>query len=138
MYYKDIFNTYINKNINLLDNEIDLHLSVEEQVLKSSKNSREIYDNDRQKLAILTKLGYINKVLYYRGYKIGIEMKYYKNYLKLSNSLSLLNKDDVKDIIQQVSDRLNELYSYNIYPNDLSIDNILINILIRLALANHI
>ncbi len=127
IYYKDIINTYANKNINLLDNEISLNLSVEKQVLKSSKNSREIYDNDRQKLAILTKLGYINKVLYYRGYKIGIEMNYYKNYLKLSKSLNLLKKDDVKDIIQKISDKLNELYSYNIYPNDLSIDNILIN-----------
>ena len=118
IYYKDIYDVYSSKDINLLDDIIERH----------KKIKTDFYDNERQKLELLTQMGYISKVLYYRGYKIGIEMPYYKGYVSLYDAKEKLSQDERSQVLGQVRNRLDALMTANIYPEDLSCSSVLVNL----------
>ena len=127
IYYKDIFNTYAKKDINELDDEIDILISV----YKASGvdvNVQEIRENERKKLEYLYKIGLLKRILTYKGYMIGIEMQYYRDYLSLKEARYFLNKEDYQQILDRIRKKLDEFMANNIFPQDLSRNNILINI----------
>jgi len=127
IYYKDIFNTYAQKNIDALDDDINLLIKVYEENA-SNKTVQETRENERKKLEYLYKIGLVRRVLTYKGYIIGIEMNYYKDYIPLSRARDFLERDDYKKILYQIRTKLDELLKNNIFPEDLSRSNILINI----------
>lgn len=128
LYYKDFFEAFRTKDISKLDDEIDtIRLSKEERIQYSS-NAKEIYENDLTKLELLIQMGYLKNILYYRGYKIGVEMRYYKDYLDLTLAVEKLNKEQIKIVIKQIREKLDQLLKMNIYPRDLSSSNIMVNV----------
>lgn len=118
IYYKDIYDVYSSKDINLLDDIIERH----------KKIKTDLYDNERQKLELLTQMGYITKVLYYKGYKIAVEMKLYKDYVMLYDAIRQLDKIKKELVYFKIKNKMAELINNNIYPIDLSTANILINL----------
>lgn len=118
IYYKDIYEIYSSKDINLLDDIIDRH----------KKIKTDLYDNERQKLELLTQMGYITKVLNYNGYKIAVEMKLYKDYVMLYDAIRQLDKIKKELVYYKIKNKMAELINNNIYPIDLSTANILINL----------
>lgn len=128
IYYKDIFDAYASKDINKLDYLIECQLSVQKTLLEISSDCKEVEEMTRKKLELLSEIGYINKVLYYKGYKIGIEMNIHKNYIKLHKAINKLSKDEKEIITQKIDNKLDELINNNIFPIDLSSSNILINL----------
>lgn len=131
IYYKDIFDAYQKDDISLLDPEIDRRLSTEKEMLEKEcgvVDYKAVYENNRTKLELLTQMGYISKVLYYRGYKIGIEMPYYKGYVSLYDAKEKLSQDERSQVLGQVRNRLDALMTANIYPEDLSCSSVLVNL----------
>lgn len=128
IYYKDIYKTFVSKNINNIDDEINTRLDIQNESIKLSLLNKEMYENSITKLELLSQLGYINKVLYYKGYKIGIEMKNYQNYKSLCDAAMYLDMDGIKIIIDIIRLKLDELLTLNIFPRDLTSNNILVDI----------
>lgn len=118
IYYKDIYDVYSSKDINLLDDIIERH----------KKIKTDFYDNERQKLELLTQMGYITKVLYYKGYKIAVEMKLYKDYVMLYDAIRHLDTNKKELVYFKIKNKMSELINNNIYPIDLSTANILVNL----------
>ena len=118
IYYKDIYDVYSSKDINLLDDIIERH----------KKIKTDFYDNERQKLELLTQMGYITKVLYYKGYKIAVEMKLYKDYVMLYDAIRQLDTNKKELVYFKIKNKMSELINNNIYPIDLSTANILVNL----------
>ena len=118
IYYKDIYDVYSSKDINLLDDIIERH----------KKIKTDLYDNERQKLELLTQMGYITKVLYYKGYKIAVEMKLYKDYVMLYDAIRQLDTNKKELVYFKIKNKMSELINNNIYPIDLSTANILVNL----------
>ena len=118
IYYKDIYDVYSSKDINLLDDIIERH----------KKIKTDFYDNERQKLKLLTQMGYITKVLYYKGYKIAVEMKLYKDYVMLYDAIRQLDTNKKELVYFKIKNKMSELINNNIYPIDLSTANILVNL----------
>ena len=127
IYYKDIFNTYAKRDINALDDDINLLIKVYEDT-SSDKNTQEIRENERKKLEYLHKIGLVKRVLTYKGYMIGIEMNYYEDYIPLNKARDYLEKENYTEVLYRIRTKLDEFLKNNIFPQDLSRSNILINI----------
>ena len=125
LYYKDIFDGFSRKDMDLIDEEIDTRVEIEKYL---DENDSELSYLENRKLELLIEKGFIKEVLMYRNYKIGIIMKYYKGYDTLGFVAKLLDKKEKIIVLKKVRKILDDLLKANIFPQDLSIANILVNI----------
>ena len=124
IYYKDVFNTYITKNILKLDEEIYIN-----KMLKNyNVDSNQLNEKDRLKLEKLYELNLINGIILYQNYHIGTLIPYYQDYKSLTSIVSFLTKEELLIILRRVQEYLDYLINNNIYPTDIREDNILIRI----------
>ena len=124
IYYKDIYKFYKSADFTDLDQYIDILLSVKKP---NTINEQEMYENNNKKLELLMQMGLIQKILNYRGYKLGVIMKYYKGFLDLYDASLILNKALIEIILKKIRKQLDIFISNNIFISDLSSSNILVN-----------
>ena len=129
MYYKDYFDTFYYKDIEKLDEEIERHIKVEEEVKEMFPNRITRMDNLVSKINHLEKTSsndLIKGIATYKNWPIGIFMEYYKDYNKLTNVFKNLNKNEQSKILFLVRNKLKGLYKNGVFPLDLKEDNILV------------
>lgn len=126
IYYKDFFETYFTKDENKLDTEVEQWLNFEKITNSDLKNSS-------KRLEVLKKLletksrDLITGVLSYNGVLVGIEMKYYEDYISLASVSKTVSNEDLDKYLSESYNLISDLMSHNIVPRDIKEDNILIN-----------
>lgn len=124
LYYKNIERTYEDRNEDLLDEEIEMkkkHLEEIDGYLEYTSPIEEKKNN------LLFEIGYLNAVVMYNGYKIGVLLNYYKDYQKIGLLYDKLSNDEKIIVLNNVKKYLEFLISKGIYPNDIWQDNVLVN-----------
>ena len=128
IYYKDFFETYFTKDENKLDAEV-------EQWLNFEKITNSDLKNPSKRLEVLNKLletksrDLITGVLSYNGILVGIEMRYYKDYISLASVSKTVSNEDLDKYLSESYNLISDLMSHNIVPRDIKEDNILINLI---------
>ena len=128
IYYKDFFETYFTKDENKLDAEVEQWLNIEKIINSDLKNPS-------KKLEVLNKLletksrDLITGVLSYNGVLVGIEMKYYEDYISLASVSKTVSNEDLDKYLSKSYNLISDLMSHNIVPRDIKEDNILINLI---------
>lgn len=128
IYYKDIFRFFTSKNIDDLNNEVDINLYVESEML-------EIRSDYVTKLNRLVNIGnclnradcsLMKGIVLYHGYPIGILLNYYKGYVNLGEIFEKLDGQSQLIVINKVKFMLFRLFEYGVYPLDLKESNVLV------------
>ena len=129
IYYKDIFETYHNKDITKLDEEIILKNKVEKETLQLGiikKNKLEEMKNKIKQLETTKSSGLIKGLATYNDCLIGVFLEYYKEYEKLSLIFDKLNKQQQEKVLKKSGRILGDLFKHGIFPRDIKEDNILV------------
>lgn len=126
IYYKDLIITYTSRDVNELDNEVDTLLEIEHITnfgLRNPKSCLEkflrLQDTASNKL--------ITNILSYKGLLVGVEMKYYKDFLELNEVLELLDEKSLKKCLNRILYLIKDLLNNNIIVRDIKENNILVN-----------
>lgn len=129
IYYKELIDTYISKDFNYLDEEIDIKISVKEELLDDNilPNQKEIDDLIQKKYELLYQEGLLKGLVYYRGILVGILMNYYKDYITLTEIFNTLDSNTKILLLNKAKEKLKHFINNNLYPMDLKEDNILVN-----------
>ncbi len=129
LYYKDFIDGYIDRNIDTFENNILRNIEVEKIMFESKmidNRKLEMLVNNFSKLKI-TKCGdLIQGIVTYKEYPIGILLRNYVCYNKLSDIYNHLLKVDLEWIFGEIKRLLNDLEEYGIYPGDIKEDNVLV------------
>ena len=126
IYYRDFIKTYINKDKDFLDNEVNSLLEIEKL---TNFGLRDPYKkiNDLSRLLATKSSNLITGVLSYNGLLVGIQMNYLKDYITLKE-ISLRVKDSQLDIyLNKAYELVCDLLMDNIVPTDVKDNNILVN-----------
>lgn len=121
IYYKEVIDTYLSKDPNKLDQEIE-----------TNKRVREMHDTDelerieQSKMKYLFEIGLLKGVLTYNGYKIGVLLNYYKDYTELAEISNNLSIDSLHFVMEKIKEKLKDMMQNGIFPRDLKEDNILV------------
>lgn len=127
IYYKDYADAFITRNPDKIDELIDFY-----HYSKSIINS-----NLRNPIDALFKFKELEKtksnnlitgVLSYKGIFVGVEMKYFENYITLKEATKSINIKDLNIYLNKASVLISDLISHNILPSDIKEDNILVNL----------
>lgn len=122
VHYKTFFDTYIQKDIDYLDEEADM-------ILRNSKTYlAEEWSKKFDRLEKTFSAGTIKNVLTYRGIFVGIEMIYLRDYITLTKASSKLKEDKLKQIMGNIWHLINNLLENDIAPTDIKEENIMVNI----------
>ncbi len=71
------------------------------------------------KLNYLFEMGLLKGILIYKGYKIGVLLNYYRDYVKLTELSKNLSIDELNFIMERVKEKLIDMMQKGIYPRDL-------------------
>lgn len=129
-YYKDIFRFFTSKDVDDLNNEVDINLFVEQEMLEM----RADYVTKKDKLInimnCLNKAGcsLIKGVVLYQGYPIGILLNYYRGYSKLEDVFEDFDEKNRLLVMNKIKSILFHLFDCGVYPLDLKESNILVNV----------
>lgn len=121
IHYKTLIDTFLSKDINHLDNEIDL-LCVSSLIYRATLSKEKF-----ERIERTSSRGLITNVLAYRGIIVGIEMTYLKGYITLTKAKNLLDKEALTKVLCIVWTMINELLNNDIVPYDIKEDNVMIN-----------
>ena len=130
LYYKDFFKFFTSKNVDDLNQEIDINLFVENEMLEM----RDDYVTKRERLINIinclnkANCSLIKGIVLYRGYPIGIFLNYYKGYFNLGEIFETLDEKSKLFVMNKIKLILFNLFSCGIYPLDLKESNILVNV----------
>lgn len=131
LYYKDIFLTYSSKNIENLDKEIENNIEIEQtmkDISKAFKTRVESITENIEQLKNTKSNDLIKGVATYKGYLIGVFLKYYREYVKLKDIFNQLNDKDKMLVMNKVSELIDDLYKNGVCPRDVKEDNIMVRI----------
>lgn len=121
LYYKDVINTYYMKNPDLLDDEIGFMIPP-----KNDPYREEIEALEEKKFEILRDQGFFKDKVIYRNCKIGILLKYYKDYKQLSDVFPSLTIEQKKYVLEEISKKIRFYKSLDIYLCDIKENNIMV------------
>lgn len=126
IYYRDFMKTYINKDEDFLDDEVNSLLEIEKltnfELRDPYKKLKELNRLARTKSASL-----ITEVLSYKGLLVGIQMNYFKDYTTLKEISTRVEDSKLDIYLNKVYELICDLLMENIVPTDVKEDNILIN-----------
>ena len=128
IYYKKIIDTYLSKNPNLLDNEIETNKQIQKTMLADKVSFLEAEKQEQKKLQYLYEIGLVKGILFYKEFKIGLLLNYYKEHTILSKIKNDLNFENLLFIMENIERMLEEIMKNGIYPEDLKEDNILVRL----------
>lgn len=126
IHYKNIESIYLLDDFSMLDSRIDELLEQEERFKKLNMDTFSHFQKLIEKLNI-THSPLLEGIAMYRGYPIGVLMKYYENYKNLGDVITSLGENQKVYVTNRVEFLLYELINSSIYPRDIKMDNILIN-----------
>lgn len=128
-YYKEFFKFFTSRNINDLDNEVDINLFVENEMLELRDDYVTKLDRLLNVVNSLTKAGcsLIKGIVMYRGYPVGILLNYYKDYSKLEEVFDKLDSQSKLVVMDRIKSILFHLFNCGIFPLDLKESNIMVN-----------
>lgn len=130
IYYKDIFNTYITLDDDVLDKEINILLETEKQIKEIDSH---YIDNLQHLKRIYTKLkrtksnSLIKGIVTYKGYPVGVLLENYKGYLNFADVYRNLDAQAKIKVLKMAKELMLDLFNNNIFPTDIKENNILIN-----------
>ena len=129
IYYKDIINTLVHRNINNLDYDVSENIRIENKKIQAGKKEKTNTETMIDKINQLDKTkaaSTIKGVGTYKGYLIGIFMENYKDYNKLEDIYLKLDKNNRDLVLLKVRETLSDLFKHGIIPLDIKDDNILV------------
>ena len=124
--YKDFIDTFIHRDENKLDNEVNTLLEIK-KTLKSGYKSPNMRMKMYSRLLKTKSNDLITGVLSYKGLFVGIEMTYYKDFVTLSVADKIVSKEEVNKYMNIIDNLISDLIQHNIIPCDIKEENILIN-----------
>lgn len=124
LYYRDVRRTYSNRNINLLDDEIELQKRRLEEMVDYLEYISPI---EAKKNDLLFEIGLLKAIVMYNGYKIGVLLDYYRGYQKIGELFNKLSNEEKKVVLNNLRNYLDFLISKGLYPTDIWEDNVLVN-----------
>lgn len=124
--YKMLINTYLSKDEHNLDEEVESLLQIE-SILKNGIYDVYSYSQKFERLRNTRINNLISGVLSYKGLYIGIQMNYYEQYIKFSDSLEILDDISLNYCLEYILELLNDFLENDIVPKDIKEDNILVN-----------
>ncbi len=130
LYYKDFIETYISKDINELDKEVNTRIDILNMINYNSKhkdNDKECDELSKKKEHLLEKNGFLKGIVLYRGLKVGVLINYYKDYIGLKEVFYTLKINEQTALLNGIKEQIMKLNNLNLYPMDLKEDNILVN-----------
>ena len=126
IYYKDFFEFYLSKNEEELEKIVKGWLEIE-LITNCGLKNPQVRMKDYEKLNDTKSKGLITAILSYKGLFVGIEMKYYKDFLEFDTALKYLNDNDISKCINKAFYLVNDLLNNNIVARDIKESNILVN-----------
>ena len=126
VYYKQLIDTYISKDAEKLEEEVELLLSVE-TILKEGLYDAKFHAEKFDRLKDTKMKDLITSVLAYKGLYVGVEMNYYQGYIKLSDAKRMFDEKSLNICLSKILELIYDLLNKNIVPKDIREDNILIN-----------
>lgn len=126
IYYRDFMKTYINKDEDFLDDEVNSLLEIEKL---TNFELRDPYKklNELNRLARTKSASLITGVLSYNGLLVGIQMNYLKNYTTLKEISTRVEDSKLVIYLNKAYEIVYDLLKENIVPTDVKEDNILVN-----------
>ena len=126
IYYRDFMKTYINKDEDFLDDEVNGLLEIEKL---TNFELRVPYKklNELNRLARTKSASLITGVLSYKGLLVGIQMNYFKDYTTLKEISTRVEDSKLDIYLNKVYELICDLLMENIVPTDVKEDNILVN-----------
>lgn len=126
IYYRDFMKTYINKDEDFLDDEVNSLLEIEKL---TNFELRDPYKklNELNRLARTKSASLITGVLSYKGLLVGIQMNYHKDYVTLKETSTRVEDSKLDIYLNKVYELVCNLLMENIVPTDVKEDNILVN-----------
>ena len=126
IYYRDFMKTYINKDEDFLDDEVNSLLEIEKL---TNFELRDPYKKLKElsRLASTKSASLITGVLSYNGLLVGIQMNYFKDYTTLKEISTRIEDSKLVIYLNKVYELICDLLMENIVPTDVKEDNILIN-----------
>ena len=126
IYYRDFMKTYINKDEDFLDDEVNSLLEIEKLTNFELRNPYKKL-NELNRLARTKSASLITGVLSYNGLLVGIQMNYLKNYTTLKEISTRVEDSKLVIYLNKVYELVCNLLMENIVPTDVKEDNILVN-----------
>lgn len=126
IYYRDFMKTYINKDEDFLDDEVNSLLEIEKLTNFELRDSYKKL-NELNRLAGTKSASLITGVLSYKGLLVGIQMNYLKNYTTLKEISTRVEDSKLDIYLNKVYELVCNLLMENIVPTDVKEDNILVN-----------
>lgn len=123
LYYKSFFETYTSPDVEIFQNEIATNIEIDQFL---SRNRVQEMVNNFERLKYSKQRDLIRAILLYNGYPVAILLKYYKEYIKLTNLVRNLTYEQIEMVLEKSRYQVDDLCSYGVYPIDLKEDNILI------------
>ena len=126
IYYRDFIKTYINKNEDFLDEEVNRLIENERL---TNLGLRDPYKklSELNRLTKTNSLNLITGVLSYKGLLVGIQMNYLKDYITLKEISTRVEDSKLDIYLNKVYELICDLLMENIVPTDVKEDNILVN-----------
>ena len=125
-----LVNTYLSKDPNVLDNEIETSKEIQKTILAEC---RQLFDPseteklEQKKLQYLYEIGLVKGIIFYKEYKIGVLLNdYYKEYSELAQIKRNLDFKSLLFVMEIIEGKLEEIMKNGIFPGDLKEDNILV------------
>lgn len=125
IYYKEIINTYLSKDSSKLDEEIEMNKEIQ-KMINERENFLELKELEQKKLQYLYEINLVKGILFYKNYKIGVLLNYYKDYSRLTDMVNKLNFDDLYFVVECIKFKLEEMMQNGLFLLDLREDNILV------------
>lgn len=126
IYYRDFIKTYISKNEDFLDEEVN---SLLENEKLTSFGLRDPYKklNELNRLTRTKLSSLITGVLSYKGLLVGIQMNYLKDYITLKEISTMVEDSKLDIYLNNAYELVCDLLMENIAPTDINENNILVN-----------
>lgn len=125
---KEILNSYISNDFDYyLDEEIESRISLEKELQSYGLDKYSMLKEKINKLS-QTQSPLIDGIVIYRGYPIGVLVKSYLDYENLADIFPKLEEEQKIFVRNKVEELYEDLMEYDIYPTDIKMNNILVNI----------
>ena len=126
IYYRDFIKTYISKNEDFLDEEVNSFLEIEKLTNFGLRDSYKKL-NELNRLAGTKSASLITGVLSYKGLLVGIQMNYLKDYVTLKETSTWVEDSQLDIYLNKIYELICDLLMENIVPTDVKESNILVN-----------
>lgn len=129
IYYKDIIETYLSRDISKLDKEVEDNIEAEKLMMEIKPETRTKLDVmicNIEQLEKTKSKSLIQGVATYKGYLLGVFLEDYEEYELLENIFTELNQREREIVLSSASASLGDLYKHGIIPRDIKEDSIMV------------